>query len=341
MIRYSLVLLTAAAVFSGCSSSECCERGIAPTAVIAEANNRTVVAGAVMAFTGASSLDSDGTIQGYSWTVDGAEVAKGSGGVVGLNHTFATTGNHEVCLIVTDNDDLNSQNKECRTVVVTAAPTNTPPVASFTLPTTCDSGASVAITGAGTDSDGDGISSYAWTGADSVTGNPVTVVCPAAGESKTVCLRVTDDSGSANNTSAKVCRNITANTVTPATFALIATPTGTDGYNIVCSDDNQTIPFGTADIKEIYWAITYNTSPEPATTTNWTQTEWNTDRDPRDGTLDIPLPEAAHFCGKWVGGNSWEAGDTIGISATVLDNNDDNTTYQFTIGTDGNLTVNN
>jgi hypothetical protein len=335
MVKYSLVLLAAVAVFSGCGEDECCYSGIAPTAVIAEADNRTVVAGVPMAFTGAGSLDSDGSVQGYSWTVDGAEVAQGSGGVQALNHTFATAGNHEVCLIVTDNDDLNSNNKECRTVVVTAAPTNTPPVASFTLPATCDSGGNVAITGAGTDGDGDGISSYAWTGADSATGNPNTVTCPAAGVTKTVCLIVADDSGSTNASSAQVCHDITANTVITPIFGLInVVLTGVDGFNILCSSDgtaenNITIGAGT-DIQEVYWVVTYNTAPEAPTTTDWTQTGWN-----------IFDSKAAHFCGKWVGGNSWETGDTIDITATVEDNSDNNTTYEFTIDSSGNVSQTN
>jgi hypothetical protein len=323
MIRYSLVLLAAAAVFSGCSSSECCEKGIAPIAVIAGLGaGQTLVADSFTLGDGGSS-DSDGTVSSRTWTVGGVEVENG--------YTLPV-GTHDVCLLVTDNDGLT--NKTCGKVTINEV-ANVAPTAVVTAPdgVTCDAGVELTLNGNGTDTDGTvAVSTYVWNPNTNITGSgaSVTYTCPASG-SQEVCLTVTDNDGASSVETVASCKTITVNTVTPVTFGLRAFGTGTppDGYNIRCSSDGTTdnILFGTAnDIKEIYWEVNYH----GAGTSSWFQTVWNSTYD-----------EAAHFCGKWVGGNGWTLGNPIDINATVLNNSDVNTTYQFTIGADGNITANN
>ncbi len=311
MIKYSLVLLAAVAVFSGCGEDECCFSGIAPTAVIAGLGaGQTLVADSFTLGDGGSS-DSDGTVSSRTWTVGGVEVENG--------YTLPV-GTHDVCLLVTDNDGLTD--KTCGKVTINEV-ANVAPTARVTAPSTCDAGDTINISGT-TSSDSDGnVASYAWT-PTSITGATGTITCPASG-SQEVCLIVTDNDGEVSSNTDN-CKTITVNTVVPSTFGLIASSTG-DGFNIFCSSDdatnNITIGAGT-DIQEIYWDVDYGTGDS-----NWTQSGWNSTPN-SDG-----ITPAEHFCGKWLGGNGWTAGNPIDITANVLDNSDVNTTYEFTIDSSG------
>jgi PKD repeat protein len=124
MILGSIVL---AAVFTACGGGgSCCDSGVAvkgstagtpPVAAITNLNNNTTVtAGQSLTINGMASSDRDGTVKAYAWTIDGQAASTEEN----PTFTFNTPGSHEVCLTVTDNDDLNSANVECRTVVVGA-----------------------------------------------------------------------------------------------------------------------------------------------------------------------------------------------------------------------------
>ncbi len=325
MVKYSLVLLAAVAVFSGCGEDECCFSGIAPTAVIAGLGaGQTLVADSFTLGDGGSS-DSDGSVSSRTWTVGGVEVENG--------YTLPV-GTHDVCLLVTDNDGLTDQT--CGKVTINEV-ANVTPTARVTAPygVTCDAGVELILNGSGTDTDGTvAVSTYVWSPNTNITGSGASVeyTCPASG-SQEVCLTVTDNDGASSIKTVNSCKTITVNTIAPSAFGLIASPTGTDGFNILCSSDdatnNITIGAGT-DIQEIYWYVDYGDE-----SSTWTQTEWNTDRDPRDGIADDTPPEEAHFCGKWLGGNGWTAGNPIDITANVLDNSGTNTTYEFTINSSG------
>ena len=192
MIKYSLVLLTAAAViFSTGCESECC-RTPGPTAVISGlVAGRTVTTDSFI-LKGTESHDNNdgGSIAKYSWTVDGVPAAEGQ---------TLSDGTHEVCLTVTDNDGLT--NKTCGTVVVGTATTD--PKAIITqLPTTCTPGDTLNVSG--TTSTGNP-TSYAWIPASIGTSANGTVACPASG-SQEVCLTVTNAAGATNRT----CKTVTA-----------------------------------------------------------------------------------------------------------------------------------
>ncbi len=326
MIKYSIVLLAAVAVFNGCSSSECCEKGIAPVAVIAGLGaGETLVADSFTLGDGGSS-DSDGTVSSRTWTVGGIEVENG--------YTLPV-GTHDVCLLVTDNDGLTD--KTCGKVTINEVE-NVAPTATVTASSaTCIADEDVILEGTSADAEDGTVdtSTYVWSPNTNITGSgaSVTYVCPASG-SQEVCLTVTDSGGQESAKTSSSCTTITVD-VAPVFGLAKPVATGGDGYNILCSSNDTNITIGlNTDIQEVYWKVAYNMPPSPVVVTDWNQTAWN-DFDSK----------ADHFCGKWVGGgsvsNPWiiGAGNTIDINATVVDNNDDNITYQFTIGSDGNITV--
>ena len=125
-----------AAVFVGCGGDSACCDGVggsvevikdfgnkAPIATITNlADNTTIQEGQNLALNGSSSSDDDGTVVAYEWKVDGIVVSTEANPVL----TNLSVGTHQVCLTVTDNNNLSSANTECRTVIVTATTTNTP-----------------------------------------------------------------------------------------------------------------------------------------------------------------------------------------------------------------------
>jgi hypothetical protein len=79
-------------------------------------------------FSAARSSDSDGTVNGWEWKIDGNNVSTASNFTYGLNH-----GNHTVSLVVTDNEGSISQEASGQVVIVAAPATiiRTPPYDSF------------------------------------------------------------------------------------------------------------------------------------------------------------------------------------------------------------------
>jgi len=97
--------------------------------------NRTVGVGTAVAFSGAGSSDSDGTIASYNWTFGDLTSASG----VSVSHAYLSAGTYTVNLTVTDN--LGATGSGSATVVVTNA--TVPLTVSLTSPT---SGATVSST---------------------------------------------------------------------------------------------------------------------------------------------------------------------------------------------------
>jgi PKD repeat protein len=121
-ILSSIVL---ASLFVGCGDGDsCCDGktniggtslGTPPVATITNlTNNTTITAGQSLSVNGTSSADRDGSVVGYSWEVDGKPYSTDANPII----TLTAPGSHQVCLTVTDNDNLNSANVECRTVIV-------------------------------------------------------------------------------------------------------------------------------------------------------------------------------------------------------------------------------
>ena len=152
-----------------------------------------------VAFDGSTSADPDGTIASYSWNFGDGTAAST---VVKPTHVYAAAGSYNVTLTVTDNQGATSQVTHA---VVVAAPTNKPPVASFTS-------APVNLTvsfNASASADPDGtIASYAWSFGDGTTGTGVTASHTyASAGTFTVTLTVTDNQGATNTASASVLVN--------------------------------------------------------------------------------------------------------------------------------------
>lgn len=141
------------ALFTGCGGddSSCCDADAvasnnigtsskkrAPIAKITTlADNTTISVGQSVAADGTSSSDKDGTVTGYKWEVDGVANSTNSK----PTFTFTDAGTHKVCLTVTDNDNLASQNVECRTINVTAPVTVQTPVVPTAVISLTDSDA--------------------------------------------------------------------------------------------------------------------------------------------------------------------------------------------------------
>lgn len=190
MIRYSLVLLTAAAViFSAGCDGECCGTP-SPTAIIDGLNSGQTLNATAFTLSGARSHDNNdgGSITNYTWTVDGAAASEGQ---------TIPSGTHEVCLTVTDNDGLTNQS--CGTVIIAAA--SGPEAIITQLPTTCTPGDTLNVSGS--TSTGSPVS-YAWTPNTIGTTASGTINCPAAGVAQEVCLTVTDSADATDQTCSTV-----------------------------------------------------------------------------------------------------------------------------------------
>jgi chitodextrinase len=113
-----------------------------------------------VAFSGASSVDPDGSIASWQWTFgDGASATGAS-----PSHAYATAGVYTATLTVTDNGGLTASDS----VVVNV--TNRPPTANAGPDRSAMAGVAVGFSGTGTDLDGT-IASYSWTFGDAGVGS--------------------------------------------------------------------------------------------------------------------------------------------------------------------------
>jgi chitodextrinase len=145
-------------------------------------NNPISMAGTA---TDPGSIDQAGLV--YTW--DFGDGTQGSGPVV--SHSYATPGDYEVKLAVTDKDG--AQGSDTATVQVIAV--NQPPTAVISGPTRGLAGETLSFDGGNSDDDGQ-LVDYAWDFGDRSTGSGITVthVYTGAG-SYQVALTVTDDGG--------------------------------------------------------------------------------------------------------------------------------------------------
>jgi len=154
MNKILLSSIVLAAIFSGCGdSSSCCNAAgsqnlgnssasISPVAVITGlADNTTITTGESVSVNGSSSSDRDGTVSTYNWDIDGLSTST----AIDPTFTFDTVGDHEICLTVTDNDNLNSTNIACKTVKVEAPVVADTPVVPTAVITLTDSDAPLVL----------------------------------------------------------------------------------------------------------------------------------------------------------------------------------------------------
>ncbi len=174
----------------------------------------------VLSADGGSSVDTDGSIESYSW--DFGDGATGTG--VTATHTYGSAGSYTVTLTVTDDDG--AQDSVSEVVTVTAPPANIPPVADFSadvsfLSVNFDASAS-------SDSDGT-ITSYAWEFGDGATADEAVVShsYDSAGTYE-VTLTVTDDDGAEHSVSDTITAVAPAPENDPPTASFESTATNLD-----------------------------------------------------------------------------------------------------------------
>jgi len=170
-----------------------------------------------------SDPDGDNTITTRTWNWGDGSPAESNLGLT-PSHTFATAGTPTVTLTVTDNGGK-SNTKSIPVTVSGGTTTNTPPVANFVVPSTCQVNAACSFTDGSTDSDGT-IASWSWnfgdgTAAD-VNQNP-THTFAAAGPYQ-VALTVTDNGGATN----AITQTVTVNSAPQAGNC------GVSGADVTC-----------------------------------------------------------------------------------------------------------
>jgi chitodextrinase len=154
---------------------------------------RDVEVGSTLTLDGGDSVDPDGTIESYRWTV-GDRTRSGSTAEV----TFETPGTVDVSLTVTDDDGA----ADTRTRTIEVREDNVPPEPIFSLPGVIRPGQRVVLDG-GEASDPDGsIRTYQWEVEEqTTTGETVGWTFDSTGQYP-VTLTVTDDDGATNATTA-------------------------------------------------------------------------------------------------------------------------------------------
>ncbi len=186
---------------------------IKPVAKITDIND-TYAIGEMLNANGSTSSDADGEVQSYLWSFDGHNSTLN-------NPSFEVqkVGEQDICLSVTDNDNLISE-QNCTTITGLTIP-NIRPIANFKpITLQCTEEEIISLESNSTDSDGT-VTSYIWT-PPSLTGATPTYSCDTVGESQ-VCLEVTDDG---NLTSEQICKNIIVSKKAniPPTALILNTP---------------------------------------------------------------------------------------------------------------------
>ncbi|MBI2374011.1 MAG: PKD domain-containing protein [Deltaproteobacteria bacterium] len=157
--------------------------------------------GAMVAFDGSASADSDGTIASYAW--DFGDGSTGAG--ASTTHAYAAAGTFTVRLTVTDDDGAVGQDTTLAVITDEAQPNNAAPVASAGGDRTVTAGEALLLNGAAsTDSDGT-IVTYAWDLGDGSTADGAAVQHTyAAAGAYVVKLTVTDDKGATDEDFAQI-----------------------------------------------------------------------------------------------------------------------------------------
>jgi PKD repeat protein len=213
----SIPLLAATTVIlmlaTGCGDDN--GTGVNPPA----ANFNQVCTGLSCSFQDASA-EGEGAITTWSWEFGDPNSGSNTANVQNPVHVFSAAATYSVRLTVTDEDgETNSITKD---VAVTSGTTNQPPVAGFTVPTTCVAGADCLFTDTSTD-DAPPLAGWSWTFGDPANGTAI-VQNPsyryAAEGQYQVTLTVTDAQGATNSITQTV-------TIGPAA-ATQCTPVGTN-----------------------------------------------------------------------------------------------------------------
>ncbi|QNG37268.1 PKD domain-containing protein [Geodermatophilaceae bacterium NBWT11] len=199
--------------------------GLGPDAVPVSRFTSTVDELAVVV-DGSTSADVEGPIASYAWDFGDGTTATGTP----VSHRYATAGDHQVTLTVTDSKGQRATSTQ--TVTTTAPVPNSAPVASFTDTTDA---LAVSLDGTGS-SDTDGaVATWAWDFGDGSTGTGATVSHTYAAEGTFVVrLTVTDDDGA----STTVTRSIT---VTAPNEAPTAVATVTPTFLAVAADGRSSV----------------------------------------------------------------------------------------------------
>ncbi|MCD4751383.1 MAG: PKD domain-containing protein, partial [Thermoanaerobaculales bacterium] len=151
---------------------------------------------------GSGSSDSDGTITGYAWNINGNSYS-GVSPSVGLGGY--APGTYTVTLTVTDDDGATDSDTSSLTVIQP----NTPPTADAGGPYSGNVGDTITLDGSGS-SDADGtITDYAWTiGSNNYSGmSPSVNLSGYTSGTYTVTLTVTDDDGATDSDTSSLSVN--------------------------------------------------------------------------------------------------------------------------------------
>jgi PKD repeat protein len=295
-----------------------------PTASFTATPN-PVTSGQSVTLNASASSDPDGTVAKYEWDYDGNGTYDATTTSATTTRTFATAGNFNVGLRVTDNNGGTATTSKALTV------TNRAPTASFTAtPNPVQNGEAVAFNAAAsTDPDGT-IAKYEWdldgngsyetdTGTTATASKTFTAI-----GNVTVGLRVTDNLGATATTSKVVT---VQNHAPNASFTIAPNPLtvgSTATFNGAGSND----PDGT--IAKYEWDLdgngTYETSTgTTATTTKAFTTSGNrtiglrvTDNLGATGTASVVLNVQSAYSGTIAGTSGlvdyWRLGETSGTS---------------------------
>nr|MBA3445209.1 PKD domain-containing protein [Gemmatimonadales bacterium] len=183
--------------------------GLPNTPPVAAFAAPSCAAGVTCGFTDAS-RDDDGTIASRSWEFGNGATATGANPSI----TFASAGDYNVTLTVTDDDGAESSVTQSVTV---GPPPNTAPTAAFDPPS-CIRGVACQFNDGSRDDDGT-IASWSWefgNGATATGANP-SITFASAGDYD-VTLTVTDDDGAENSVTRSVTVGLPANTPPSAAF---------------------------------------------------------------------------------------------------------------------------
>ena len=191
-IRLLAVATGALVLGSACGDGGGVEPNNQPPVAIFTAPNCTV--GVACAFTATPSTD-DKAVTGWAWDFNGDATADFT--TKDASFTFAAAGSIPVRLIVSDAEGL-ADTVTNNVTVAPATPTNTPPTASFVLPTDCVAGTPCGFQSSSTDPE-DGTITAAntdWDFGDTEVGEGIDVTHTyAIAGTYTVTLTVTDNAG--------------------------------------------------------------------------------------------------------------------------------------------------
>ena len=99
-----------------------------PESIIKGLYDQNITAGDIVTLTGDSSLDLDGNIKEHTWSINNVVVSNDEN----LTFNFNKVGINQVCLKVTDNDNISDET--CRYISVQPKPINLPPLAKLPKP---------------------------------------------------------------------------------------------------------------------------------------------------------------------------------------------------------------